>query len=113
MNPVLLDLLTALAKWGVTVFFTWLTAKHVITAPEGDRFATAIISHLAMWIAMGSPLAWIIWGKIKARQKLMMALSMPEGSTENEVKAAIKAGEPTPTVWTPPNTIPGVPEVKP
>lgn len=46
----------------------------------------------------------------KARTQMLVALT-PGPKTENDVKAIIASGSSTPSLNTPPNTIPGVPTI--
>lgn len=112
MNPVLLDTVTILAKWGLSLLTTYLVSHHIATAPEADRFSQTILAHLALWVPAAMSLALMLWGKLRARKQLVTALSMPVGSTENDVKAKIASGVPTPALSTPANSVPGIPVPK-
>lgn len=110
MNQVLEDILQILAKWGLSVLTTYMVAHHIASAGAADHFSQDVLSHLALWAPAIGGLVLMLWGKMRARKQLVTALSMPVGSTENDVKAAIKSGAVTPTIFTPPNTVPGVPK---
>lgn len=80
---------------------TFLVKKGIWTGAAAEGYVEAAVVAL---LAFG----WTVWNHYKNRIKFLTAL-MPGPQTEDEVNAHIKSGAPTPTISTPPNTIPGVP----
>ena len=106
MNPILQSALSSILRYGLMILATFLVKNGVWTQNEAVQYVQAgIVAILA--------LGWSWWQISSTRKKLMTALTMPPGTTENDVKAVIKSGAPTPTIFTPPNTVPGVPAPNP
>ena len=74
--------------------------------------ASAYTEELVGVIINGAVLVWsnrtAYWQQIK----LLVALMLPKGSTQNDVTAHIASGAVLPVVTTPPDTAPGVPAPK-
>lgn len=109
MNALLLDFLVAIARWALTAAGAALVARHIITADQNDAFLGAIFQHLMIWVPLVASFVLVLWARYRNRVKFLTALSMPVGSTENEVKSLIASGAVTPSVKTPADTIPGTP----
>jgi len=107
MNPLLQQFLVTVFRWGLTLL-AGLSVKLGIFKDLGETEQYIAAGALAL-----SVLAFSMWGKYKSRLKFMVALHSEVGTTENEVIAKIKSGEPIPTVLTPPNNVPGVPVTPP
>ncbi len=102
MNPILQSALLSLVRWALAIAAGFLVKAGIWDASDAETYVAA--GALAL-LALG----WSLWLKYRDRVKLLTALTMTPGATENDVIAHIASGAPTPTVSTPPNTIPGVP----
>lgn len=102
MNPLLQSFLGSLLRSLLFAGAGYLVNAGVITHGEADQYITAFILFIL-------PLGWSLWEKSQARKKLLTALILPPGTTENEVREYIKAGGVTPATNTPPDTAPGIP----
>lgn len=102
MNPLLTSALTSALRWALAILAGYLVKHGIFSDDLAERCIEAGIPAL---LALG----WSLWEKSNARKKVLTALMMPIGSTENDLKAHIASGAPTPTVFTPPSTAPGVP----
>lgn len=74
LGAILRHLLTALAGYFVT--------KGIWTTDEATNYIAAAAAAL---LALG----WSIWSKYKGRIRLLTALDMPEGATEDALKARV------------------------
>jgi len=113
MNKLTQELLASLARKALVLLSGWLIARGVFTSEQGDSFIKIGLEYAAEWLPLILASVWAYISVKAKRSKLVTALTMPVGATENDVIAKIKSGEPTPTVMTPPNTIPGVPDATP
>lgn len=104
MNPILKEAIGSILRKLLTGWAVWLVAKGYWTDAEVSTYVEAAIVFLFS-------LALTVWKIYGDRVWKMVALTMPVGATENDVKAKIKSGDPIPTITTPPNTIPGVPKL--
>ena len=102
MNPILQSAIGSILRWALALLAGYIVKKGIWT--EGDATTYVSAGTLAL-LALG----WSLWQKYTARSKTLTALMMPAGSTEDELKAHIASGAPTPSVLTPSNTAPGVP----
>lgn len=109
MDPVTTEFAYVVARWALTVVFTWLVKGHVMTSEQGETFVTAFAHNAVLALPAIGALVLGICAKIRARRKLMIATSAAN-MTENEVKAILKNSASVPTISTPPNTVPGVPK---
>lgn len=114
MNPIYTDILEAVARWAISLIVTVLVTHHVIAADQSASLTADLLHKVALYSPTLIPLAWAVWKIVKARVKFLTAL-MPDVHTEDDVNAILKSGGPTPTILTPPSTVPGVPlpQVKP
>jgi hypothetical protein len=103
MNPILQEAVGSILRYGLMILATVLVKHGIWTASAAEGYVEAAVSALLA-------LAWSYRKIISARVKLLTALMMPVGATENDVNAKIKSGAATPTVLTPANTVPGVPK---
>lgn len=101
MNPILQSALGSILRWALMLGAAALVKHGVWTDTEAGRYVEAGVVAL---LALG----WSLWQQYKNRVKFLTAL-MPGPKTEDEVMAHISSGEATPSILTPPNTVPGVP----
>lgn len=102
MNPILQAALASILRWGLTLLAGFLVKAGIWSASDATTYVTA--GTLAI-LALG----WSLWEKEKSRIKVLTALTMPEGSTENDLNAKIKSSDPKPSVHTPPDVSPTTP----
>ncbi len=98
MNPLALAALGSILRWGLGLVAGFFVSKGVWSDADAATYVTAIVTGILT-------LGWSLWNKYKDRIHVLTALTLPEGSTENELKAQVKAGA-TPPVSTAPDTIP-------
>ena len=108
MDPMVYEFLGVVARWLLTSIGGYLVAHHILNADQSERYVTAFAHDIAFGLPMIGGLLWGLWTRYHGRIKLLTALSNGPMS-ENEVKAIIASGQVTPTITTPPSTIPGVP----
>jgi hypothetical protein len=108
MDPLIFEFLGVVLRSGLTAVGGYLVAHHVLTGSQSETYVTAFSHDLVVGLPAIGGLAWGLWTRYHTRVKLLTAL-MPGVTTENQVNAILKSGAPTPTVSTPPNTVPGVP----
>lgn len=72
--------------------------------------ASAYTEELVGVTINGAVLVWANRTDYWQRAKMLIALMLPKGSTENDVIAHIAEQQPIPSILTPPNTTPGVPK---
>jgi hypothetical protein len=102
MNPLAQAALGSILRWVLTLAAGYLVKAGIWTGSEAETYVTA--AALA-----GLGLGWSLWKNYHGRLKFLTALMMPEGSTENDVKAHLDSGAPTPPVSTPKNEAPSLP----
>ncbi len=110
MNTMLKDISMVVARWALTALGVWLVHQHFITSDQQEPFVIAAVHDVTLALPAVGGLVLGICAKIRSRRKFLTALTMEPGATENDVKDKLKSGDPTPTVFTPPNTTPGVPK---
>jgi hypothetical protein len=100
MNPLVIDLLGSLLRWGLTAVAGWLVSHGIWTQAQATSFAVA--GSMALLT-----LGWSLWKSYSKRLKIVTALSLPKGSTELDVEYQIAMPHlPTPSVTTPKGTRP-------
>lgn len=102
MNPILSAALGSMLRFLLVGVASWLVSHGIWSDAEAKQYIEAGVLFLLAVI-------WSLWTHYRTRIKFLTAL-MPGPKTESEVKEHIKSGEPTPSVNTPPDTIPGVPK---
>lgn len=110
MNPILAQILMALAQTALAGIGGYLVAHHIITASQADSLTKDLLGHVALALPLVAGLGLTLWNKYLGRRKLLVALQ-PGVHTEDQVNQILKSGAPTPTITTPSNTSPGVPKV--
>ena len=110
LNPLVLQIIGSWVRAGLTLVSGFLIQKHIVTAAQGESLSTMLIDQITNSIPAIAAIVWSMWHKYASRSKLMTAL-MLGGTTEDAVTTHIDSGAVTPTVLTPPATVPGVPDV--
>jgi hypothetical protein len=83
VNTLQQQFLGALVRWGLTLLSGWLMARG--TLKEGVSEEVIAATALAV-----PPLLWSLWQKAKARLAFKVALTLPAGAQEADVKEALK-----------------------
>ncbi len=102
MNPMLVDALGSILRWGLMILASELVHHGIWTSTDAERYVGAFSMFLLT-------LGWSLWARYRARQVLVTALSAAK-MTESQAKSEVVSAMPTPTVTTPADTIPGVPK---
>ena len=110
MDPMVIEFLGVLLRWALTSVGGYLVAHHILTAEQSEQFSSAFAHNAILALPAVAALALGLWSKYKGRIKFLTALSIHQPATENDVNAKISRGDATPSVLTPPNTVPGVPK---
>lgn len=107
--PILLDMLGTSVRYALFGLSQWLVEHHMATHAQGEAFVNGAVAHLGIITPAVIAVGWSAARNIWNRRAVLTALWMHKGSTEDDLKAQLKTGV-TPTVQTPPDTIPGVPK---
>ena len=99
MNPILQEALGSLLRWTLMLGAAYIVKKGIWTEGDATKYVEAGVVALLT-------LGWSLWEKYKSRIKLLTALTMPIGSTENDLKAAVSTGIDIPALSTPTDVIP-------
>ncbi len=105
MNPIFQAQLASLLRSLLWVLGTYLVRKGIWTNAIAERY---IEGALPVIIALG----WSYWKNHTNRVKVVTALAMPAGSTENDLNTQIVT-KATPSAFTPANQPPEIPLAKP
>lgn len=98
MNPLIQSALGSILRYLLMIAATYLVKHGIWTASAAEGYVEAAAVAL---LALG----WSWWKIHRNQIKLLTALSLPQGSTENDVKAAVASGA-APSVLTPTNVAP-------
>jgi hypothetical protein len=98
MNPILASFIGSLLRYALMLLVPYFVKHGIFTESVAEGYVEAAVAGL---LALG----WSWWKIHGNRVKLLTALSLPQGSTENDVKAAVASGA-APSVLTPPDTAP-------
>ncbi len=102
------EFLGVIGRWALTMAGAWLVTHHVLSNAQSETYVTAFSHDLVLILPSLGALGWGMWTRYHTRQKLVTAL-MPGVHTEDQVNAILKYSDAIPTVFTPTNTVPGVP----
>lgn len=94
MNPLLVEALGSVLRAALNIGAGWLVAHGIWASSDAEKYVGAAAIAL---ITLG----WSIWQKYGMRTKLVTAMAMPSGVSENQVKAVVD----DPNIATPPVTI--------
>lgn len=95
MNPLLVEALGSIVRAALQVGAGWLVGHGIWSQSDAEKYVGALALAL---ITLG----WSIWQKHGMRSKLVTALALPAGASEQQVQAMVK----NPDVNTPPVTLP-------
>ena len=109
MQVIVIQILMALAQTAIAALGGALVGHHIIDGSQEATLTAWLLNHAAIAAPIVAAFAWTLWLKYRGRLKMLIALQ-PGVHTEDQVKAILKSGEPTPTIFTPPDTVPGVPK---
>lgn len=85
MNPMVKEIAGAIIRWALTAAFAVLVTKGVLTQEQ----ATYAIGGL---VGLLLTLIWVVWVKWGQRLKIVTALALDSGTTEQQLEAMIKRG---------------------
>lgn len=85
MPALLLTIVVGLLRHALTAISAWLISHGIITADQNAE----LIAGLGLAVA---GIVWQVWAKVKDRREKLTMLAAKKGSTEDDVKAEIKAG---------------------
>jgi len=112
MNPLITALIASTIRKVLTLLTGVLIAHNLATETQAEGLIQLGIDWGLALLPLAISAFWSYANEHKWRVKFLTALRLPSGSTENDVVETIKSGTVTPTVKTPPDTAPGVPEPK-
>lgn len=96
MDPLVVDIAAACARWALTLVVGWLVSHHVVAADQSasllDRLLPVLTNKAVLVLGAAVPLVWSVRQKILARLHLNTALTLRPGATVADVNAAIKEG---------------------
>lgn len=82
MNPMLQAALGAIFRWAFTFLAGWFVQHGIWTGNQAETYvAGAAMATLT--------LLWTLWNKYHGRLKFLTALTMPAGSTEQQVEQRV------------------------
>lgn len=113
MNQLITQIIGTVVRAGLTALSAFLIQRRLMTSEQAGQLSSMLFDQIINALPAAAALAWSAWQKYKSRSKLLTALMLPPGSTENCLHAYIASGAATPVITTPPNTSPGVPEAQP
>lgn len=105
MNPIYKEIIGTWVRAALHFLSAFLIQHRIVTAAQGEAVASMLFDQILNSLPALGSLAWSWWQKRTSRQKLDIALKLPAGATEADVKAvqqAAKAKEPSiagPLLW--------------
>jgi len=106
VNPLYTEIIGSWVRTGLGMLSIVLISHHLVTATQGEALTTLWFTQIMNSIPAAISLGWGAWQKFKSRQKLVTALTMPVGTTENAVVAKIATGVGVPAVTTLASVVP-------
>jgi hypothetical protein len=100
MNPLLARFLGSFFRWALAGVAGWLVNKGILTPGDSTDMLAGVVMGLVA-------LAWALWQKYGAQLWLHTGLTLPAGSTLNDIKASITRGE-QPSAFTPSDEAPRI-----
>lgn len=106
MNPLVIEAIGSLLRAALNVGAGWLVAHGIWNSSDAEKYVGAIALAL---ISLG----WSLYQHYGMRSKLVTAMAMPSGVSENQVKAVVDDPNiATPSVTLPKNVVPVMPPAK-
>ena len=99
MNPMLQSFLASLLRYALMLLVPYFVKHGIFTESVAEKYVEAAVAGL---LALG----WSWWKIHGNRVKLLTALALPDGATENDLNAHMASGATAPSVLTPPNVVP-------
>ncbi len=96
MNPLWSSAIGAILRWALAMGAGWLVEHGIWTSSDASTYVTAASLGL---LSIG----WSLWRKYTGRVKLLTALSLSAGTSENDLKDHIRLGLPMPSLNTKPD----------
>lgn len=85
-------ILGGVARAALAALTGYLVTHHILTAAQGDSFASEALTHLMLVAPFAGAILWSVLQKYRSRIEFLTALDSPQGTTEARVKAAIAEG---------------------
>jgi len=83
MNPILVEAAGSIVRAGLNVAAGWLVAHGIWSSSDAEKYVGALALAL---VSVG----WSLWQHWGMRSKLVTAMAMPAGVTENQVHELVK-----------------------
>lgn len=106
MNPLVVDIIGTWVRAALVAISAYLIQHHIVTAQQGEALSSQVFTQVINSLPAIAALGWSMWQKYGARLKLVTALTMPVGATENAVVAKIATGVGVPAVSTLASVVP-------
>ena len=106
MNPLVVDIIGTWVRAALLAISAVLIQHHIVTAAQGEALSTQLFTQIINSLPAVAALGWSMWQKYGSRLKLVTALTMPAGTTENAVVAKIATGVGVPAVSTLASVVP-------
>jgi hypothetical protein len=92
MQELILQIVGTWVRAGLTLSSGILIAHHVMTAPQGEQLSTMLFAQIVNALPGLGAQGWSMLQKYWAEQKFHTALTMPQGTAPEAVKAKIANG---------------------
>jgi len=99
MNPILTSALGSILRYCLMLLVPYFVKHGIWTESAAEGYVEAAVAGL---LALG----WSWWKIHGNRVKLLTALALPPGVTENDLNRHIAGGGAVPSISTPPDTVP-------
>lgn len=87
------QILATFIRWALALVAGWLISKGIVSQEQIDSWMPELVAGI---VAALVPLLWALWTRIAHRVGFLVALDLPSGSTQADVKdatASLSAGE--------------------
>ena len=85
MNPLVIEVAGAVARWLLSVVGAYLVAHHVLTADLADRLTAHILEHVLLAMPALLALGWAIVAKVRARAQTLVLNELMPGASPTTV----------------------------
>lgn len=100
MNPLTFDIVGSFVRAGLMFISGWLVEHHVWTPEQSASFSERLYVYILAALPGLVGLVWSAFTNYRKRVKLVTALSLPAGKTEEHLEQVVSKGN------TPPVTLP-------